>query len=135
MTYFMMALALVLGFTQCKKEQVPANNESEGVRITLTVDGGNNGSKVIVDPNAPQGYATVTFESDDIIYVGYNSAYVGTLTYSGSSFSGTLDITTTVPGEHLHFYFLGGKGFSPVIDDNTVSVNISDQSSKYPVIS
>ena len=131
MTYFMMALALVLGFTQCKKEQVPANNESEGVRITLTVDGGNNGSKVIVDPNAPQGYATVTFESGDIIYVGNNGAYVGYLTYDGTNFSGSIDDSNLNEADYLHFYFMGNKGTT----SQPTTVSITDQTSKYPVIS
>ena len=132
MTYFMMALALVLGFTQCKKEQVPANNESEGVRITLTVDGGNNGSKVIVDPNAPQGYATVTFESGDIIYVGNNGAYVGYLSYDGTNFSGSIDDSNLNEADYLHFYFMGNKGTT---SQPTEAVSITDQTSKYPVIS
>ena len=132
MTYFMMALALVLGFTQCKKEQVPANNESEGVRITLTVDGGNNGSKVIVDPNAPQGYATVIFESGDIIYVGNNGAYVGYLTYDGTNFSGSIDDNNLNEADYLHFYFMGNKGTT---SQPTEAVSITDQTSKYPVIS
>lgn len=52
--------------------------------ITLTVDGGNNNSRVIVDPAGAEGYATVNFETNDVIYVGYNNVYVGTLTYSNS---------------------------------------------------
>ena len=137
MTYFVMALALVLGFTQCKKEQPLEPTQTEGVRITLTVDGGNNGSKVIVDPtnNGANNYASVSFENGDIVYVGYNNAYVGTLTYSNGSFSGNVTISESVSSEYLHFYFLGGEGFTPVIDGNTATVVISDQTSKYPVIS
>ena len=139
MTYFVMALAMVLGFTQCKKEETPANNQTEGVFITLDVNGGNNGSRVNVNPTGADGYATVAFEDDDIIYVGFNNKYVGTLTYSGTAFSGSVDITdddmNQANGEPLHFYFLGGVGFEPTVDGNTATVNISDQSSKYPVIS
>ena len=136
MTYFVMALALVLGFTQCKKEQLPTNNASEGVFITLDVDGGNNGSRVIVDPNGNPAYATVTFEDGDVIYVGYKNAYVGQLTYNGTSFSGTIGATPDMENkEPLHFYFLGGKGFNTTVNGNTASVNISHQAVKYPVIS
>lgn len=35
----------------------------------------------------------------------------------------------------LHFYLLGGKGFTTSIDGNTATVVISDQSTQYPVIS
>ncbi|MCR5038732.1 MAG: hypothetical protein K6A94_05290, partial [Bacteroidales bacterium] len=139
MTYFVMALALALGFTQCKKEQLPDNNQTEGVLITLDVNGGNSNSKVIVDPTGNPNYATVTFEDDDIIYVGYNGAFVGTLTYGGEvgakKFSGSVDIDSYDGEKPLHFYFLGGKGFTPTIDGNTATVNISDQTEKYPVIS
>ena len=138
MTYFGMALALVLGFTQCKKEQMPANNQTEGIRITLDVNGGNSNSRVIVDPTGNNGqynYATVNFESGDVIYVGYNNAYVGTLTYSNGTFGGTVNISEIAEGEHLHFYFLGGVGFEPTVDGNTATVVISDQTQKLPVIS
>lgn len=129
MTYFVMALALVLGFTQCKKEQTAPQNETEGVRITLTVDGGSSNSKVEVDPNAPVGYATVTFEDGDVIYVGNNGAYCGYLQYSGTQFSGTVNPTSEA--DYLHFYFMGNKGTT----SQPTSVNITDQTSKYPVIS
>ena len=141
MTCFVMALALVLGFTQCKKEQ--STPQTQGVHITLTVDGGNSNSKVVVDPNAPQGYATVNFENGDVIYVGYkvgdNNKCVGTLTYSSSNsaFSGNVDIEDIVDNEHLHFYFLGGVGFTPTVNDagTEASVVISNQAVKYPVVS
>ena len=134
--YFVMAMALVLGFTQCKKEQ--PTPQTQGVRITLNVDGGNSNSRVIVDPTGNNGqynYATVNFESGDVIYVGYNNAYVGTLTYSNGTFDGTVNISEIVGDEHLHFYFLGGVGFEPTIDGSTATVVISDQTTKYPVIS
>ena len=131
--YFVMALALVLGFTQCKKEQ--PTSQTEGVHITLNVGSGNNNSKVEVDPNAPEGYATVTFENGDTIFVGYKGAYVGYLIYGGGTFSGEVAITSTEDPEPLHFYCLGGQGFTPSISGNTATVVISDQTSNYPVVS
>lgn len=135
MTYFVMALALVLGFTQCKKEQ-PAS-QTEGVHITLTVDGGSSNSRVNVDPthSGANDYASVTFENGDTIFVGYKGAYVGYLIYGGGTFSGEVAITSAENPEPLHFYCLGGQGFMPSITGNTATVVISDQSSKYPVIS
>lgn len=135
MTLIVMALAMVLGFTQCKKEQpVPQNeNQAEGVRITLTVDGGNNNSRVIVDPtgHTNPNYATVTFEAGDVIYVGNNGAYCGYLEYNGSTskFEGSVEPTSMA--DYLHFYFMGNKGAKSV----PTSVSITDQTSKYPVIS
>ena len=131
MTYFVMALALVLGLSQCKKEQPAAQNETEGVRITLTLDGGSSNSRVIVNPTGHTNpdYATVTFEDGDVIYVGNNGAYCGYLQYSGTQFSGT--ITPTSEADYLHFYFMGNKGEL----SEPSSVSITDQTSKYPVIS
>lgn len=105
--------------------------------ITLTVDGGNNNSRVIVDPAGAEGYATVNFETNDVIYVGYNNVYVGTLTYSNGTFSGSVNIDSYDGIKPLHFYFLGGVGFTPTIDEtnNTATVNNSNQTTKYPVIS
>ena len=137
MTYFVMALALVLGLSQCKKEQTPPNNQTEGVFITLNVNGGNNNSRVNVNPTGADGYATVAFENGDVIYVGYKNNYVGSLNYSGGTFSGTVSISEKDYGEKLHFYFLGGVGFTPTIDEtnHTATVNISNQTTRYPVIS
>ena len=135
MTYFVMAMALVLGFTQCKKEQ--PTPQSQGVRITLNVNGGAStvsaagGSKVIVNPNAPEGYATVTFEENDVIYVGNNGHYCGYLEYDGTNFTGTISDDNLSADDYLHFYFMGNKGEK----SQPSSVNISDQTEKYPVIS
>lgn len=139
------AFVLALGLTQCKKEEVPAttnDNTDNGVRITLNV--GNN-SRANVNPNGNPNWATVSFETGDYIYVGYNNAYVGYLECTSATaetgygyFEGTVNIETVVSGEKLHFYMLGGKDFQPDpagITGTQVSVNISDQSSKYPVIS
>lgn len=133
MTYFVMALALVLGFTQCKKEQ-PAQNETEGVRITLTVDGGSSNSRVIVNPTGhiDPDYATVTFEDGDVIYVGNNGHYCGYLQHNGTYFTGTIDDTDLSESDYLHFYFMGNKGTT---SEPTEGVSITDQTSKYPVIS
>ena len=131
MTYFVMALALVLGFTQCKKEQTAPQNETEGVRITLTVDGGSSNSKVAVNPYAQVGYATVTFEEGDVIYVGNNGAYCGYLQFDGTNFTGTIDDTNLSESDYLHFYFMGNKGTT----SQPSKVYITDQTSKYPVIS
>ena len=96
-------MVLLLGMTNCKKNIETINTAAiNGVFITLDVDDGNSNSRVIVDPENDLGtnsngsqYATVTFEAGDVIYVGYNNTYVGTLTYTNGIFSGNVDITTT----------------------------------------
>ena len=108
--YFMMALALVLGLSQCKKEQ-PLEPQGEQVRITLNVNnGGNNGSRVNVDPTTSP---MVTFEEGDKILVGYDGAYVGTLTHNGTQFEGSINATQSAEDQPLYFYFVGNKQGTP----------------------
>lgn len=122
---FAAALVLTFGLAQCKKEQT----QTEGKTVHITVKATNGGSKANVDPS--NGH--ITFNNGDKLYVGYNSACVGTLTYSGSAFSGSVadDVVGTQP---LHFYYLGGAA-ATVVDATHYSADISDQSSNYPVIS
>lgn len=140
LTYFVMALALVLGFTQCKKEQI----EPQGgkVNITLNVENGastgsaTDGSKVNVNPNSSP---MVTFGNGDRILVAYDGKYVGYLVHNGSNFSGTISASgdNTKP---LYFYFLGNcVDVSGLTAGTTTSctANISDQTNypHLPVIS
>ena len=141
MTYFVMALALVFGLTQCKKEQPASQNEPDGVYITLTLDGGNSNSRVNVDPTGDNGqynYAPVVFEEGDVIYVGYGGSYVGQLTCQSdnTTFSGNINVTEEQATQPLDLYFLGGTRFAnPAIDGNTATLSITDQTASYPVIS
>ena len=134
MTYFVMALALVLGFTQCKKEQIEPQNQDGKVRIAVNVKKGastgsaTDGSKVNVTDNH------VTFEKGDQILVGYHEAYVGTLTHNGTRFEGDVYITEGDP-DHLYFYFVGNKPVSLSVGEQSCTVNISDQTDELPVLS
>ena len=128
MTYFVMALALVLGLVQCKKEQPETpQNEANSVMITLVVKGNNN-AKADVDP--PE----VTFENGDEIIVACNGHYVGTLTHNGTIFIG--DIENATIGQYLYFYFFGNV--TPQFfgsDRSECTVYIGDQTGDLPVIS
>ena len=136
MVCFVMAFAMVLGFTQCKKDQPEPQNEGEGnqVRISLNVNGGDNGSRVIVDPN---GATMVTFEEGDKIIVSNGGKYLGYLEHNGTTFTGS--ITNPTEGQPLYFYFLGNKlDVSQLNPGETTScppVNISDQTNELPIIS
>ena len=133
-TMFLLALAMLLGFTQCRKKLDTINDVTTGkVHITLRVE---KDSRIVVDTlnAATNGYAAVSFENGDVMYVGYNKTYVGSLTYDGADFNGDINIAETVEDEPLYFYFLGGKGFTPTFDGNVATLNISNQTSKYPVI-
>ena len=129
----LLSALMLLGMTNCRKNLETVNSvPSNGVYITLNVDGG---SKVIVEPEGAShpNWATVTWENGDLIYVGNNGAYCGYLTYSSSTgnFGGTITPTSGDDGDYLHFYFMGNKG----PEGQPSSVNITDQTSKYPVIS
>lgn len=133
-TMFLLALAMLLGFTQCRKKLDTINDVTTGkVHITLRVE---KDSRIVVDTlnAATNGYAAVSFENGDVMYVGYNKTYVGSLTYDGTDFNGDINIAETVEDEPLYFYFLGGKGFTPTFVGNVATLDISDQTSKYPVI-
>ena len=83
-SFIMAALALVLGVTQCKKEDKPvASGETQ--RIVLTASNGNDGSKVAV--NAVSGQLNLTWEGDDEITV--SGAVEGTLSLTGGAGEGT----------------------------------------------
>jgi hypothetical protein len=137
MTYFVMALALVLGLAQCKKEQpLEPTNEDNVVRITLEVEnGGDNGSRANVNP------PHVTFENDDQILVASGGHYVGALTRENNIFSGGIDGDKVVSGQPLYFYFLGNNAVLGTADGdgniNGCTVDISDQRNypHLPVIS
>jgi len=133
LSYILMALTLLLGLAQCKKEQ-PQSGEK--VYITVKVNNGastgsaTDGAKV--DVNTTNG--KITFNDGDKLYVGNNGKCLGSLDYSGSAFSGTIDTEGTSTDDYLHFYLLGGQ-LTPTIDGTQYSVVITDQTSSYPVIS
>lgn len=131
-TTLLLAFALLFGMTQCKKNVETITPMSNTVHITLNVDGG---SRANVTPE--DEFATVTFEEGDVIYVGYNNACLGSLTYNAENqkFGGDVAFVTPVGDDSpLHFYFLGNK--TPTTTETTkYTVDIIDQTSKYPVIS
>ena len=132
---FVMALALVLGLAQCKKEQpLEPTNEGNVVNITLNVDSGastgsaTNGSKAEVVP------PHVNFVEGDTILVASDGKYVGYLVHDGTTFSG--GITNPTEGQPLYFYFLGNKIKVSTLaagTTNECTVNISDQTG-YPAL-
>ena len=133
-----MALALVLSLSQCKKnEQNNAENQGEAVTITLDVSGATSGSatdgsRVIVNPAT----GTVNFENNDQIIVASGGKYVGTLTYNGTLFTGA--ISNATEGYPLQFYFLGNVTPAETLTSGVTescSVVISDQTEHLPVIS
>lgn len=133
------AVVLVLGLSQCKKQEQQTTNADGTVAITLDVRGGastgsaTDGSRINVNPNN----GVVNFEYGDVVYVASGGKFVGTLTNNGNTFVG--NITNPTEGEPLYFFFLGNKTPEETLTPGSsisCSVNISDQTNgKYPVIS
>ena len=126
------AVVLILGLSQCKKQEQSASEVDGTVAITLEVRA-NNGSRI--DVNTTTG--AVKFETGDVVYVASGQKFVGTLTNNGNSFVGS--ITNPTEGEPLYFFFLGNKTPEETLtpgSSTSCSVNISDQTDGiYPVIS
>lgn len=139
MTIFVLACVLTFCLAQCKKEQ-PENQNPEGNTIHISVRVGNGSSKANVDPTNGK----ITFTNGDVLYVGYNKAYVGSLSYNSVDhcFSGSLDNNKLIESESqpLHFYYLGNQYIAyPTFTSEQCTVDIGNQklneSGYYPVIS
>ena len=132
-TIAIIAIALVLGMTQCKKKKDLASDIFEGGTRTITLNVGDN-SKVSVNPNT----GVVKFTQGDIIYVAYEGKYVGTLTFNGDIFTGDITTGQANGDKKLAFYFMGNRTPDENLEKgitNTLSVNIYNQTKSYPVIS
>lgn len=121
-------VALVLGFTQCRKkttEVIPYNNKA----FNITLDVG--GAKTNVIPETGE----VLFERGDEILVANNGVYVGRLICDGGAFRGT--ITNPDTRDCLHFYHLGNRDVGTLIEGSSTEcfVSIADQTLSLPVIS
>ena len=132
-----MAMALVLGLAQCKKEEKPVTPdvevEGELVHITLKVDRGDRDT-VFVNTGG------VVYQNGDKIYVGNNGHYVGTLEYYAGAFSGDIYTDTSTYHDYLHFYFIGGAYNGTLLTSGTNPTtsfewSIADQTGKLPVLS
>ena len=134
-----MALALVLGMSQCKKQETPATgNSTPGFYITVNVgdqDGkDNNGEKHNIAP----AYGLFSFSNNDVLYVGHDGKFVGTLKFKNGFFSGTIYPNDAVTDQPLHFYFLGNselKSDTIMNQTTSLSISIADQSGNLPVLS
>lgn len=123
----LLAFAMVFGMSQCKKnnEMISDNAVADGVTISLSVDGDNDGSKVIVTPNLDEQLAEVEYANGDRIIVASCGKYVGTLKRINGEFKGT--IKNAQYGYNLYFYFLGNKESGLTDGATTCTVNIANQ--------
>ncbi len=124
------AMALVLSLGQCKKQETPATPNANDGMVYITVNVDNGSGRHHIEP----GVGAYVFTNEDILYVGNDGQFVGTLTYNNGAFTGGIQSPST--SDYLHFYFLGGKGpQSPAVGTVSFTVSIADQSSNLPVLS
>ena len=136
-SYILLAFALLLGLTQCKKKVETIAQANQGVFITLNI--ANDAKHEVVTTGNPYPYGSlgeVHFEEDDVIFVNSNNVPVGMLTYDGEKFSGKIGAGTPMsmgnptPGK-LIFCFAGNLD----IDGETMCMDISNQKNNLPVMS
>ena len=123
---FILAMVMAMNLSQCKKNEQNTIAD-KGVAITLNViDDNNNNDSTRVDVNTMTG--TVDFEENDQILVASGGKYVGTLTYNGNLFTGS--VYNAVAGYPLSFYFLGNITPAETLtygETQSCSVVITDQ--------
>ena len=127
----LLACVMTLTLTQCGKKLQTITTNGETVNITLNVG---NGGRHIIEPGP--GYVPITYEAGDVMYVGNGGLYAGKLTCSVNDGPFVGNNTVNDPTDDLYFYFLGGletKDLEPGTE--SLTVDISNQSSKLPVLS
>lgn len=130
LTLIVSALALLIGFSQCKKEEITPNSNNEGVFITLTAGYGQQDAKTDFNPTDGPSSSFCWSNTMEYIYVGGSKSEgcIGTLTGTGDgessqiTFSGTI---TPAAGEtELHFFYLGNGSH-----EGATTLDFSNQSS------
>ena len=137
---FIIAVALILGLSQCKKKTTSLEPADDGKMVRISVNAGH-GDKHVVYPES----GAYVFENGDKLYVGNHGYYVGTLEYYNGAFSGDIEIADTCAAaykDYLHFYFIGGaytgELYTPSATNPTTSFewSIADQTGdKLPILS
>lgn len=127
LTLIVSALALLIGFSQCRKEVINPNTTDQGVHITLNAGYGQNGQRTDFNP---AGSFVWTNDATEYVYVGgaNHSGCIGVLSGTGNgthtmTFTGELTATPG-DGELLYFFYLGkSRDGSPV---NTLDFSSQD---------
>lgn len=121
LTLIVAALALMMGFSQCKKDNLTPNDN----RIQITLNANYCGAKTTFDPVGGT-FAWNTSATEYINVGGSSSGYLGQLDNSAAkgtgTFTGTLD-KNPIDNENLYFFYLG-NGSRP--DARTLSFSNQD---------
>ena len=110
---FILVLATLALFTQCKKQEPTGTTEQNGIQMVLTAD---NGSRTSFGPNG-----AISWSANDKIYVVTGGQCVGYVTNGsggGSTFTGTLSGITASGTYDFHYYYVGN---TQTIDNGATS--------------
>lgn len=126
LTLIIAALALVMGFSQCKKDNLTPNDNR--IQITLNANYGGNGGRTTFEPgNTGHEFA---WNDNTIEYInvgGKVSGYLGQLSNQGNESTGNFSGTIAEPaaGEtELYFFYLGNGNHA-----GATTLDFSNQSS------
>ena len=101
-TTLLLAVALLLGMTQCKKNVETIKTVEGGIPMTLEAY---NGSKTSFD-----GSGAISWGTNEVIYVVYNGSCIGSVTNGaggGTTFTGTVTGLESGNEYTLHYYYVG----------------------------
>ena len=110
---FILVLATLALFTQCKKQEPTENTEQNGIQMVLKAD---NGSRTSFGPDG-----AISWSANDKIYVVTGGQCVGYVTNGsggGSTFTGTLSGITASGTYDFHYYYVGN---TQTIDNGATS--------------
>ena len=126
LSIMIMALALVLGMAQCKKQTEQQSNEPAGATMDVTVRVQGNTEKTGIT-----SAGVVTWKQGDKLYVvGESQGLLGYVSAKAdgdpATFSGS--ITALTSAQTLRFYYVGDKSFTLNGDDYTFDISSQDGS-------
>lgn len=110
LTLIISALALLIGFSQCKKEDITPNNNDNRIQITLNANYGGDRTSFTPGTATTQGsFAWSDGVTEYINVSGDNSGYLGYLTNEDNKGTGTFNGSIATPDgdETLYFFYLG----------------------------
>lgn len=132
--YIVMALALIMSLTQCKKNYAVLNAIDDNmIDITINVD---NNSRIDVTPG--DDVAVVTFKRYDRLHIVSDGKYCGYVEKVTDVSPFTGKITAPTEGVPMYIYFLGevNKHHEEIkVGATSCKVDITDQTAQLPVIS
>ena len=114
----LIAAMMLLGLTQCKKNDIATSSDGDTVFMTLEASCG--GGRTVFDPSVPgirwssgaKEYISVGSSVNGYLGELSGKSQVSTSATNRLSFSGTITAPAGTPGEKLYFFYLGNGSHS-----------------------